>query len=209
MARHTDEVQALEQIEERAAAGTAIDPVLVAATLRRLLADEDPIVVDETITHSRVVQRHLRRETPDSYFYVQGGLGQGIAVALGVKLAAPDRTVVFTVGDGAYLYNPIVQSLHASQAHDLPVLIVVFNDHKYLSMQMNHLRFYPDGAAVDTGEWLGVDLSTQPDPARFAEPFGFHTESVTTASDLEAALDRALKSVRGGTTAVVNVAVSR
>ncbi|MQY27636.1 thiamine pyrophosphate-dependent enzyme [Nocardia aurantia] len=209
LARHADEVQAIEQAEARAEAATAIDPVLVAATLRRLLAGEDPIVVDETITHSRVVQRHLRRETPDSYFYVQGGLGQGIAVALGVKLAAPGRTVVFTVGDGSYLYNPIVQSLHASKAHDLPVLIVVFNNAKYLSMQMNHLRFYPDGAAVETGEWLGVDLSTQPDPARFAEPFDFHTENVDAASDLEAALDRALKSVRGGTTAVVNVAVSR
>src|SRR5262249_27458827 len=150
----------------------------VAATLRELLAAEDPIVVDETITHSRVVTRHLRRGTPDSYYYVQGGLGQGIGVALGVKLAARDRTVVLTIGDGSFLYNPVVPALRASKANDLPLLVVVFNNHQYLSMKMNHLRFYPNGAAVQTGEFLGVDLPDQPDLARFADPFGMSGETV-------------------------------
>ncbi len=209
-ARRTAESEAIASAETRATQDdSGIDPVLVAATLRKLTATEDPIVVDETITHSRVVQRHMLRSTPDSYFYVQGGLGQGIAVALGVRLAAPDRPVILTIGDGSYLYNPIVQSLQASHDHNLPLLIVVFNNRKYLSMKMNHLRFYPDGAAVQTGEFLGVDLSGQPDLERFAEPFGMHTESVSRPDELEAALDRALKAVRGGTTAVVNVAVSR
>jgi acetolactate synthase-1/2/3 large subunit len=166
-------------------------------------------VVDETITHSRVVQRHLRRDTPDSYFYVQGGLGQGIAVALGAKLAAPRRPVVLTVGDGAFMYNPVVQSLDAAKTYGIPLLIVIFNNRKYLSMKMNHLRFYPDGAAVETGEFLGVDLSGQPDLARFAEPFGMHAETVERPGDLTPALERALKSVRGGTTAIVNVSVLR
>jgi thiamine pyrophosphate-dependent acetolactate synthase large subunit-like protein len=196
--------------ETKAAANPdGIDPITLTATLRELLAGEDPVFVDETITHSRVVQRHLRRSTPDSYFYVQGGLGQGIAVALGVKLAAPGRTVVLTVGDGAFLYNPVIPSLLAARACGLPVLIVVYNNHKYLSMQLNHLRFYPEGAAVQTGEFLGVDLSDQPDLAGFAEPFAMHAESVSRPADLPVALDRALKAVRGGTTAIVNVRVTR
>ena len=46
---------------------------------------------------------------------MQGGLGQGIGVALGVKLADPAREVALTVGDGSFLYNPIVQSLSAAK----------------------------------------------------------------------------------------------
>lgn len=201
--------RAITEAEARAADAPGIDPVLVAATLRDLVADDDPIVIDETITHSRVVRRHLPRGGPDSYFYVQGGLGQGIAVALGVKLAAPNRPVILAVGDGAFLYNPVIPSLDASRTHGLPLLIVIFNNHKYLSMKMNHLRFYPEGAAVETGEFLGVDPGGQPELASFAEPFGMHAETVRLAEDLAPALVRALKSVRDGTTAIVNVSVSR
>ncbi len=209
LTRRAAETAAIEQAEERAAGAEDVDPVLVASTLRELLADDDPIIVDETITHSRVVQRHLLRSTPDSYFYVQGGLGQGISVALGVKLAAPRRPVVLTIGDGAFMYNPVIPSLDAARSNGLPLLIVIFNNHKYLSMKMNHLRFYPDGAAVRTGEFLGVDLSGQPELASFAEPFGMRAETVKRADELAGALSRALKSVRDGTTAVVNVRVSR
>jgi len=209
LTRRAAETASIAQSEERAASATGIDPVAVAAALRTLLADDDPIVVDETITHSRVVQRHLQRSTADSYFYVQGGLGQGIAVALGVKLAAPQRPVVLTIGDGAFLYNPVIPSLDAARANHLPLLIVIFNNRQYRSMKMNHLRFYPDGAAVDTGEFLGVDLAGQPELAAFAGPFGMHDETVERAGELAPALDRALKSVRTGTTAIVNIHVSR
>ncbi|GIF20337.1 thiamine pyrophosphate-dependent acetolactate synthase large subunit-like protein [Actinoplanes tereljensis] len=191
----------------RTAGGAGIDPVHVVAALRELA--DDAVYVDETITHSRVVQRHLQLSQPDSYFYVQGGLGQGIAVALGVKLAVADRPVVLTIGDGAFLYNPVIPSLAAAKDNGLPLLIVIFNNHEYRSMKMNHLRFYPQGAAVQTGEFLGNDLSTQPSLSSFAEPFGMHGETVTTTAELAPALDRALKSVRNGTTAIVNVHVSR
>ncbi|MFJ3670057.1 thiamine pyrophosphate-dependent enzyme [Streptomyces sp. NPDC090106] len=207
--RHAAEQRAITAAEERAADTEGIDPVLVAATLRELLAGEDAVVVDETITHSRVVKRHLRTADPDSYFYVQGGLGQGIAVALGVKLAARDRPVVLTIGDGAFAYNPVIPSYDASKAYELPLLIVVFNNRVYKSMNLNHRRFYPEGAAAETGEWLGTDLHRLPRLAAFAEPFGMHTETVDTPDALTPALERALKAVAEGTTAVVDVLVTR
>ncbi|MFJ8504162.1 thiamine pyrophosphate-dependent enzyme [Streptomyces avermitilis] len=207
--RHTAGQAALARAEHEAVERAGIDPVLVAATLRTLLEGNDAIVVDETITHSRVVKRHLQQDAPDSYFYVQGGLGQGIAVALGVKLAAPRRPVVLTIGDGAFVYNPVIPSLDAARAAGLPLLIVVFNNRAYLSMKMNHLRFYPEGAAVDTGEFLGVDLSGLPGLADFARPFDMHTETVTRPDGLAPALERALKAVSEGTTAVVDISVSR
>ncbi|MEV7144254.1 thiamine pyrophosphate-dependent enzyme [Streptomyces tauricus] len=186
-----------------------VDPVLVAAGLRTLLEGRDGIVVDETITHSRIVRRHVRTDAPDSYFYVQGGLGQGIAVALGVKLAARERPVVLTIGDGAFAYNPVVPSYDASKAYELPLLIVVFNNRAYRSMNLNHRRFYPGGAAAGTGEWLGTELGRLPRLAQFAEPFGMHTETVDTPDALAPALERARKAVSEGTTAVVDILVTR
>ncbi|MEU6455836.1 thiamine pyrophosphate-dependent enzyme [Streptomyces sp. NPDC047065] len=208
--RHAAERAAVAAAESRAERpGEGVDPVHVAATLRGLLDGRDAVVVDETITHSRVVKRHLRTDGPDSYFYVQGGLGQGIAVALGVKLAARQRPVVLTVGDGAFTYNPVVPSYDAARTYDLPVLIVIFNNRVYKSMNLNHRRFYPDGAAAGTGEWLGTDLHRLPRLAAFAEPFGMHTETVDTTDALAPALERALKAVTEGTTAVVDVLVTR
>ncbi|GJF25342.1 MULTISPECIES: thiamine pyrophosphate-dependent enzyme [Streptomyces] len=207
--RHAAEQAAIAAAEAKAAQSEGVDPVLVAASLRKLLAGSGGIVVDETITHSRVVKRHVQTADPDSYFYVQGGLGQGIAVALGVKLASRERPVVLTIGDGAFTYNPVIPSYDAAKAYDLPVLIVVFNNRVYKSMNLNHRRFYPEGAAADTGEWLGTDLHRLPRLAAFAEPFGMHTETVDTAEALAPALERALKAVAHGTTAVVDVLVTR
>ncbi|MGW0947667.1 thiamine pyrophosphate-dependent enzyme [Streptomyces sp. NPDC002623] len=208
--RHAAEQAAIAAAEAKAAARPdGIDPVLVAATLRRLLDGRDGIVVDETITHSRTVRRHVRTDAPDSYFYVQGGLGQGIAVALGVKLAARDRPVVLTIGDGAFTYNPVIPSYDASASYQLPLLIVVFNNRVYKSMNLNHRRFYPEGAAAETGEWLGTDLHRLPRLASFAEAFGMHTETVDAPDALAPALERALKAVGEGTTAVVDVLVDR
>jgi acetolactate synthase-1/2/3 large subunit len=74
---------------------------------------------------------------------------------------------------------------------------------------MNHLRFYPRGAAVETGEFLGVDLAGQPELSSFAAPFGLHGEAVGSLDELGPALERAMKSVRDGVTAIVNVSVTR
>ncbi|MFJ9541361.1 thiamine pyrophosphate-dependent enzyme [Streptomyces sp. NPDC101225] len=207
--RHNAEQAAITAAESKAAEAEGIDPVLVAATLRELLDGRNGIVVDETITHSRTVKRHLRTSEPDSYFYVQGGLGQGLPVALGVKLAAPQRPVVLTIGDGAFTYNPVIPSYDASKTYELPLLVVVFNNRVYKSMNLNHRRFYPDGAAAETGEWLGTDLHRLPRLAPFAEPFGMHTETVDTTDALVPALERAFKAVTEGTTAVVDVLVTR
>jgi acetolactate synthase-1/2/3 large subunit len=186
-----------------------VDPIAAAAALREAIG-LDAVVVDETITHSRLIARHLMAETAGRYRYVQGGLGQGLGVALGVKLAlGPDRLVAFTVGDGSWLYNPVLPGLMASAQYGLPVLIVVFNNGKYLSMRHNHRRVYPDGVAARTGYQLGVDLSAQPDVAAVASSAGAAGFSVSTARELGPALEEAIAAVRGGRTAVVNVSLTR
>ncbi len=171
----------------------------------RETAPAHTLFVDETITHSRLLRSRLAGDE-GSYLYVQGGLGQGLPVALGAKYAARDRPVVLAIGDGAFLYNPVLPSLAAARDLELPLVVVIFNNGKYLSMKLNHLRFYPDGAAVETGDFRGVDLSTQPDLEAFAAPFGFHAENVHEPAEMAPALERAFAA---GTTALVNVHLPR
>jgi len=185
-----------------------VDPVAVAATLRELITD-DAVVVDETITHSRVIARHLMAGTAGRYSYVQGGLGQGLGVALGAKLGLGDRLTVLTVGDGSWLYNPVPQGLMAAAQHGLPLLVVIFNNKKYLSMRFNLTRAYPDGAYVTSKSGCGVDLSAQPDAAAVAAAAGAAGFTVTTTPELAPTLEKAIATVRAGQTAVVNVFLTR
>jgi acetolactate synthase I/II/III large subunit len=186
----------------------AVDPVAVAATLRELIG-AGAAVIDETITHSRVLARHLMADTAGRYSYVQGGLGQGLGVALGAKLALGDRLVVQTVGDGTWLYNPVPQGLMASAQYGLPLLVVIFNNKKYLSMRFNLTRAYPEGTYVSTQSGYGVDLSAQPDAAAVAAAAGAAGFTVTTTPELAPTLEKAIATVRAGQTAVVNVHLTR
>ena len=52
---------------------------------------------------------------------------------------------------------------------------------------------------------LGVDLSAQPDAAAVAAAAGAAGFTVSTATELGPALEKAIAAVRGGRTAVVNV----
>jgi acetolactate synthase-1/2/3 large subunit len=208
-ARQEAEQRALGSVTaEGAGGGGLVDPIAVAAALRDLL-DGDAAVVDETITHSRTIARHLMASVPGRYRYVQGGLGQGLGLTLGAKLGLGSRMTVLTVGDGSWLYNPVLPGLMASAEHGLPVLVVIFNNGSYASMKNNHLRSYPEGAAASSGHFRGVDLSAQPDAAAVASAAGAAGITVRATEQLAPALDKAIAAVRGGQTAVVNVLLTR
>ena len=58
-----------------------------------------------------------------------GNLGYEYPVALGAKVARPDRAVVATAGDGGFLYN--AQELATAVLHKINVVAVVFNDQAF------------------------------------------------------------------------------
>ena len=49
---------------------------------------------------------------------------------------APDRLVIATFGDGAYLFANPVAAHHAAKVHDLPILTVIFS---YIARQANNI----------------------------------------------------------------------
>jgi thiamine pyrophosphate-dependent acetolactate synthase large subunit-like protein len=183
-----------------------IDPYWLLGALRETMPD-DAIYVDETIVHSRMIQNDLSWSRPHSFFRSRGGLGQGFGLALGCKLAAPDRTSVLLIGDGSFLYNPIIQAFGASRDHKLPVLVIVFNNKNYEAMRQNHLSYYPDGTAYQKGIYHGVHIDG-PDYAELGKPFGFSGERVENPEDLVAALRNGLAAVKGGKTHILNVVLT-
>ena len=58
-----------------------------------------------------------------------GNLGYAYPVALGAKVARPDRPVVSVSGDGGFLFN--AQELSTAARHRINVVAVVFNDESY------------------------------------------------------------------------------
>jgi acetolactate synthase I/II/III large subunit len=153
-------------------------------------------------------QDHCPRETAGTYFGVSaaGGLGWGLGAALGAKLAAPDKLIVATLGDGAYMFaNPMVGHWVA-QKFDLPILTVIFNNSRYGAVRRATLSMFRDGAAgEDDGNFL-ADLSPSPPFEEFVRSQGGHGERVERPDDLAGALARARDAVtRERKQALVNV----
>jgi len=196
-----------ERAKAKSANGKGIDPLTLIATLAEVMP-ADTAYVDETIMHGPVLRQHLPFNTPHSFFRGFGGLGQGIGTALGVKLASGKRPVALLIGDGGFLYNPVIQALGASKQHNIPILIVIFNNKGYMAMEKGHIHHYPDGAAVGANLHYGSRLSG-PDYEGFGSHFGLYGEHVQDPAKLKGALQAALKKVQDGTTAILNVEVSK
>ena len=187
------------------AANRPIHPIALSAALSAALPD-NAIYVDETITHRGVLLRHLGQRRPQSYFRPAGGLGQGLGVALGAKLAAPNRPVVAIIGDGSFMYNPVTQSLALSRHEGLPILIVVFNNTGYLAMKKEHQAFYPDGVSSQNEIFYGhqiTDLAYE----ELVAPFGGFGRQVEDPADLPEALGEAMTAIEDGRIAILNVMV--
>ncbi|HEY7242736.1 MAG TPA: thiamine pyrophosphate-dependent enzyme [Xanthobacteraceae bacterium] len=204
---HESHLAALHAEIEKAQNGSGIDPLSLMRALNEVMP-ADTIYVDETITHSPMLRQHLSQTQPQSFFRGSGGLGQGIGTALGIKLAARQRPVVLLVGDGSFLYNPIIQALGASQRHELPIIIVVLNNKKYEAMRKGHVHHYPDGVSASKNLHYGVTIDA-PNYAELGSHFGFHGERVEKSSALQGALKNGLAATKDGKTSILNVELTR
>ena len=189
--------------EQQAASKDTITIPLLMKTLREVMP-ADTTYVDETIVHAGDIRDHIIWEEPHGYFRAPSGLGQGLGYALGVKLALPKRSVVMTIGDGTFLYNPVIPALTTADEYKLPLLIIVCNNKKYAIMEQLHNRFYPRGTAITTKDYHGVHINN----SRYeqaATVVGGYGQLVEKPADLKAAIEAALASVEAGKPAILNV----
>jgi acetolactate synthase-1/2/3 large subunit len=126
---------------------------------------------------------------------LSGSIGSALPMALGARLACPDRPVMATVGDGTFGYHAL--EIDTAVRHGLPIVVVVGNDARWNAEHQLQLKHYGADRAI------GCDLL----PSRYdlvATALGGHGEHVSRADDLEPALARAFAS---GRPAVVNVMI--
>jgi acetolactate synthase-1/2/3 large subunit len=188
--------------------GAVIDTAWAAHELNAVLP-ADAIVVNETITHRLELHHALEKLAPGGLFEASyGGLGVGLGLALGAKHAHPSRTVVCTIGDGAFHYNPVVASFGAAQEHGLPILVVLFDNAGYLSQKRDVANYYPKGKAVQAGKVIGTPIAPRPDYAKLAEAYGGWGERVDKPAEVRAALERGLAQVARGRLALVDVVLA-
>lgn len=185
-----------------------IDTAWVAHQLNEALP-RDAIVVNETITHRLELHNRLEKLGPGSAFEGSyGGLGVGLALALGAKYSHRDRPVICTIGDGAFHYNPVVGSFGAAQEHHLPILVVLFNNSGYLSQKRDVSNYYPQGAAAKAGRVIGTPIAPSVDYAKLAQAYGGYGEKVTNPADVRAAIDRGLQAIAKGQLALLDMTLA-
>ena len=170
----------------------------------------DAIVVEETITHRLSIHRYLDMLKPGSFFAgCIGGLGTGTGTALGVKAANPKRPVLCLIGDGAFNYDPGLAALGVCQEHNLPIMIVLYNNYGYHSQKSGVPRFFPDGFAVKNQDFIGISINPSPDYAMIARAFEGYGEKVEEPGEVRAALQRGLKALAGGQMALIDVRLAK
>ena len=97
---------------------------------------QDIVLVDESITASADVDRAFRKGAGEDFFAGRGGgIGQGIAGALGVAVGQPEKTVVAVSGDGSAMYS--IQALWTAAHHDLKILFVILANAEYRVLKHN------------------------------------------------------------------------
>lgn len=204
-ANRKKERDALRAAARAAGAEPQVTTAWVAHELNEVLP-RDAVLVDETITHRLDLLRLVERLGPGGFYEASfGGLGVGLGVALGVKQADPARTVVCTIGDGAFHYNPVPASLGAAQEHRLPIFVILFNNAGYLSQKTDVAKYYPRGQAVKTGRFAGTSIVPPPDYAALARAYGGVGERVENPRDVRAALQRGFDAVAQGRLALLDV----
>jgi len=190
----------LKNKNSRARARNGVDPVPAAITgkwasacLNRVMG-EDAILVNEypIFLEEMTIAEPLRYfGTPPS-----GGLGWGLGAALGAKLAAPGKTVIAALGDGAYMFGNPTPGHFVGEAMRLPVLYVVFNNARWAAVHRATLASYPNGFASRENQPPFATLEPSPRFEHVVQASGGYGERVTDPAELMPALERALKAVR-------------
>ena len=161
------------------------------------------------VTELGVSPDQLALEEPGSLIGVGigGGLGFALGASLGAKLAAPERTVITTVGDGSYMFgNPTPFHL-VSRAAGLPVLTIVCNNRRWHAVDGATRIVYPDGHAAAADPMPLVELTPSPEFTKVAEASDAFARRVDDPQDLPGALREALDAVQSGRQALLDVRV--
>ena len=149
----TNRAQSVQQASNKADV-QPIEPQWLMMALSNQLT-ENCIVVDEGLTAAKSLLDFMPLRDRYSYFgMVSGGIGWGIAAAIGVQLAQPERRVVAVIGDGSSMYSP--QALWTAAHLQLPITFVILNNRGYRILKERLIAFHGDE------RFIGMDFKNPP-----------------------------------------------
>jgi benzoylformate decarboxylase len=152
-------------------------------TILAELFPQDGIVVLESPSSTAALRNNLRLSRPGSYYFsAGGGLGFGLAAALGVQLAQPERQVVCVLGEGSAQYA--ITAFWTAAAYAIPVKFLVLRNDEYAILKWFATLENVTGAP-------GLDLPRL-DVAATAGSYGVASSTVAGGEELRDGLADAL-----------------
>lgn len=156
---------------------------------------DDAIVVNEYW-----VDREIFDARTAGSFYMHSpaaGLGWGMPAAIGAALAAPERPVVCTLGDGAYLFGNPAACHQAIAMHQTPLLTILCNNARWGAVETSTIGVFPDGHAARGPRPAPLsDLRPVPDFETYVEASGGYGERIEDPATVPDAIRRAIRMVR-------------
>ena len=174
-----------------------IQSQFVAHMIRKVLPRNGLLVVDAG-NGGKHVRSYFKSYEPGTFLCIDdwASVGGSFPIALGAKLARPDRPVLCASGDMGAMCN--IGELETAMRENIPVVYVVFNDEGLGNERAFQNEHYG-------GRFYAVDYKN-PDFGALARVFGAHGEHVTRPGELEGALQRAFAS---GKPAIVDVMIDQ
>ena len=153
----------------------------------------DTIVIKE----SPLMQEHIDFSQPTTLFNAgaASGLGHGLGCALGAKLAARDRLVIGTHGDGSYMFGNPISAHYVGAEQELPVLTVLFNNQRWQAVRRATVGLTRDGYAAKSAHQPITFLDSISNYQKAVECADGYGEKVTDSNEVLPALERGLKAV--------------
>ncbi|MEL6209176.1 MAG: acetolactate synthase large subunit [Pseudomonadota bacterium] len=162
-----------------------LSPATVGASIARHLPD-DAFVSDDGVSNSLPSYLATANAAPHDWMMLTGGaIGQGMPLALGAAVAAPDRKGLCITGDGAGMYTN--QALWSMARVGADVVTVVFVNHSYRILNIELHRTGAGNPGPAAAGMLGLG-NPEIDWVKLSESMGVPAETVTTAEAFDTAL---------------------
>jgi acetolactate synthase-1/2/3 large subunit len=137
--------------DNEAAASSDATPIHPARLMRevREVMDDETILVPDASTAYIWAASHTLSGAGTTFIAPRGtgAIGTGLPLAIGAKLAAPERKVICFEGDGGLLCG-ILPELETAARYNVGVVVVVFNNGT-LQLERDHIKKYPNVGEFD------------------------------------------------------------
>lgn len=161
-----------------------VNPYVFVKTLSAVLQEQASIYVDTGCAIAWMMQAfEVKRGQRIVHDFNNTAMGYALPASIGACLALNRKPVICVTGDGSLQMN--IQELATVLRHDLPIKIILLNNHGYSMIQQTQDQWLGSKYVASTVEG-GLAM---PDFTRVAQAYGYKTFDIRANSELRASLD--------------------